>query len=288
MSKQYKGRGFFQQTGKITMPNSLSSISLQPLTINSSNVSSWSQYNATASQGYSASFDFNSLMNNSHLKKYEMYESTEDVMALAVTANRMMRNDKIHYKLTDSELYRKVEQSDRDKAQEIRDYYSKKVMMLKLKGNGKMSSFREDLNKLVHSDGLIYKESMIGVAYWLPTFYEYDLDLDTIKSGLDTNQNFEALDKRNVPNVKKLTVDLSPIKRIKRVSKRSKFFEYWMKDSDLNAGVVLILEEKNQLQHLWDYIFERESTIKIKGNYVRKHRDGFEYYSINNWELDRG
>ena len=209
-------------------------------------------------------------------------------MALAVTANRMMRNDKIHYKLTDSELYRKVEQSDRDKAQEIRDYYSKKVMMLKLKGNGKMSSFREDLNKLVHSDGLIYKESMIGVAYWLPTFYEYDLDLDTIKSGLDTNQNFEALDKRNVPNVKKLTVDLSPIKRIKRVSKRSKFFEYWMKDSDLNAGVVLILEEKNQLQHLWDYIFERESTIKIKGNYVRKHRDGFEYYSINNWELDRG
>lgn len=286
MSYQYKGRGSLQQTGKITMPNSLNSITLAPISINGAS-GQWSNV-TTSSPSYSTSFDFGSFLNNDHLKKYEMYESTEDVMTLAVTAHRMMRDLKIHYKLTDRELYRKIEQGDRDKAQEIRDYYSKKVMMLKLKGNGKMSSFREDMNKLVHSDGLIFKETMIGVAYWLPKFYEYDLELDSIKSQVSPNHNFEDLDKRGVPNVKPLVVDLSPIKKIKRVSKRTKFFEYWFKDEATDAGVVMILEEKNQLQHLWDYLFERESILKIKGNYVRKHRDNFEYFSINNWELDRG
>ena len=40
--------------------------------------------------------------------------------------------------------------------------------------------------------------------------------------------------------------------------------------------------------NLWDYVFDNESSIKIKGNYVHRHRDGFEYYSINNWSIDRG
>jgi hypothetical protein len=283
MSNKYQGKGFVQITGR-NMPNSMNLSNIAPLTLNNN---TWT-IGTAASQKYSASFDFNSFINNENLKKYEIFESTEDIMALGVAANRMMREHRIHYKLTDRELYTKLQSSDRDKAKEIRDYYSKKVMMLKLKGTGQMSSFREDMNKLIHTDGLVFKENMIGIAYWLPTFYEYDVELDTIKSQVSSCHNFEALDKRGVPNVKKLTVDLSPMKRIKRATKRSKFFEYWMKDSDTNAGVVLHLEEKNQLQHLWDYMFEKESTIKIKGNYVRRHRDGFEYYSINNWEIDRG
>ena len=32
-----------------------------------------------------------------------------------------------------------------------------------------------------------------------------------------------------------------------------------MKDHETNAGVVLHLEEKNQLQHLWDYVFESQT-----------------------------
>lgn len=282
MSYQYKGKGVLQLTGK----NSMASMNLNPITINGSSLSQnkWNSANITST------FDFESLLNlnHDHLKKYEMYESTEDIMALGVAAHRVMRDTKIHYKLTDRELFRKVEQRDRDQAKEIRDYYSKKVMMLKLKGSGTMSPFREDMNKLIHTDGLVFKENMIGIAYWLPQFYEYDLDLDSIKAQVKSTHNFEELDKKGVPNVKSLTVDLSPMKRLKRTTKRSKSFEYWMKDEETNAGVVLHLEDKNQLQHLWDYVFEKESSIKIKGHYVRRHRDGFEYYSINNWNIDRG
>lgn len=280
MSNQYKGRGLFQQTGKITMPNS---INLSPITINGS---SWANLNS-ASQGFTASsFDFNSF-NNEHLKKYEMFESTEDVMALAVAAHRVMRDTHIYYKVTDRELYQKLQQCDRDKAQEIRDYYSKKVMMLKLKGNGKMSSFREDMNKLIHTDGLIFKENMIGVAYWLPVFHDYDLVLDEVKSMVTATHDFDKLTENRVPGTMNLSANLTPLKSMKRASKRGKHQQYWLRDDKLNAAVNINIEDKNQLQHLWDYLFENESTLKIKGNYSRCSRDGFEYFLLTKWELDR-
>lgn len=278
MSYQYKGRGLLQQTGKIVMPN-LNSISLSPISINNQ----WATANLTAS-----AFDYNSLLPNENLKKYEMYESTEDVVALSCTAHRMMRDMQIHYKVTDRELYTKIQQHDRDKAREIKDYYSKKVMMLKLKGNSKLSSFREDMNKLVHSDGLMFKENMIGIAYWLPYFYEYDLDLDYVKSAVTPTHDFEKLNNNRVPGTMNLSATLTPLKSMKRATKRGKHQQYWLRDDKLNAAVNINIEDKNQLQHLWDYLFENESTLKIKGNYSRCTRDGFEYFSVTKWELDRG
>jgi hypothetical protein len=279
MSYQYRGRGFLQTTGR-NMPNSLSSVSLQPISVNGS---AWNTSNITAS----ASFDFNSLLSNQHLKKYEMYESTEDVVALGCAAHRMMRDLKIHYKVTDRELYSKVEQQDRDKSKEIKDYYSKKIMMLKLKNSNPLSPFREDMNKLIHSDGLVFKENMIGIAYWLPYFHSYDLDLDYVKSSVTPTHDFEKLNNNRVPGTMNLSANLTPLKSMKRATKRGKHQQYWLRDDKLNAAVNINIEDKNQLQHLWDYLFENESTLKIKGNYSRTSRDGFEYFSVTKWELDR-
>lgn len=278
---RYKGRGFIQTTGRSNM-----AISNSPITI--SNISAAQLKGLNSSSLNQSPWDI-SFNDNTHsnLKKYEMYESTEDVVALSCAADRLFREKQIYYKVTDRELYNKIEQQDRDKAKEIKDYYSKKVMMLKLKGTGQLSPFRTDMNQLIHTDGLLFKESMIGIAYWLPKFYKYDLELDEVKSQVVVNQNFDDLNKQGLPGTRKLISTLSPIKRLHRATKRNKFHEYWMKDDVLNAGVVLHLEDKNQLQHLWDYVFENQKEFKISGTYTRRHRDGFEYFSVANWELDR-
>lgn len=294
MTFQYKGRGFLQGTGRSNMATSPITIGNQGYTaqvlkhLNSVNSISLNNSNLTSSSGAFGTFEFDTFgKTHELLKKYEVYESTEDVMTLGVAAHREFEETKSFYKLTDRQLYNKIIPQDRQMAQDIRDYYSKKVMMLKLKGTGTLSPFREDMNKLIHSDGLTFKESMFGIAYWMPKFYEYDLALDKIKEQVTTTQDFEKFDKQGVVSTKQLSVTLTPLKRLRRATKRNKFFEYWFKDDTLNAGVVLHLEDKNQLQHLWDYMFENESSIKIKGNYIRRHRDGFEYFSISNWEIDR-
>lgn len=231
--------------------------------------------------------DWLNHISNPNVKKYEVIETNEDIITLGVTAHRLQKTSAIFHRLLDEDLFKKITNEDREKSKEIKDYYSKKVMMWKLKGNGNLSPYREDMNKLIHSNGMMFKENMLGIAYWLPEFYEYDQKVDAVKEQVSTNQNFSELDKQGRPGVLKLSVELEPINRILRKSKRVKSFEYWMRDTKLNAGVVLHLEEKNQLQHLWDYIFSNEKVLKIQGNYVRRHRDGFEYFAINNWELDR-
>lgn len=263
-----------QTTGRNSMltTSQLNTISLQPIT--SGNLHSIAG---------SPMFEFNKT--HDLLKKYEVYESNESILALSVAARRLLRDSRAFYKITDRELFSKITPEDRALADIIKDYYSKNVMMWKLKGNGKLSPFREDMNKLIHSDMLTFKENMIGIAWWLPYFYEYDVELDTVKQEVSLNQNFADMDKNGKPGVLKITEELIPIKRLERKTKRSKYFEYWFKNTEFNAGVVIHLEEKNQLQHLWDTLYNNEKVLKIEGHYHRRNRDGFEYYSINNWKL---
>lgn len=293
MSLIFKGKGLYQLTGR-NMPNNsltsspwahtnLSTAQLQPITINGSGLS----YNANVtSAGFSWS-DLNVSLNPS-VKKYEVVETTEDIVALAVTAQRVFKNEHIHYKLLDSSLFNKVTNEDRDHARTIKDYYSKKVMMMKLKTEKKLSPFREDMNKLIHTDGMTFKESMIGVAYWLPEFYEYDIKLDGIKTQFETSQGFDGLNKSGTPGTLHLSADLHPVECMQRRTKRSKNHEYWFKDSKLNAGVVIKIEDKNPLKHVWDYVFNSEKKVSIKGHYTRQTLDNFEYFSVTNWELQKG
>ena len=261
----------------------MNSISLSPITISGSG--GQTLYGA-ASQWQTTAYDLETMKGQHELlRKYEVYESTENLLALSVASHRLMRDSKIYYKVTDREIFNKVNPEDRIMADQIKDYYSKKVMMWKLKGNGQLSRFREDMNKLIHSDMLTFKENMIGIAYWLPYFYHYDIDMDIVKSQLTTNQNFEQMNKDGKPGVLRLTEELIPLKRLERKSKRTKSFEYWFKNAEYDAGVVIHLEEKNQLQHLWDTIFNKKEPLKIEGYYTRRHRDDFEYYTINNWKL---
>jgi len=240
---------------------------------------------AASHQGFTAQeFDFGAY-NHEQLKKYEVYESKESVLTLSVAAQRLHTQNKLYYKITDRELFNKITPEDRVMADAIKDYYSKKVMMWKLTGNGQLSMFREEMNKLIHSDMLVFKETMIGIAYWLPYFYQYDIVMDVIKSQLTLNHKFEHLNKTGAPGTLKLTEKLIPLKRMKRNTKHLKFYEYWFKDTEQNAGVVINIEDKNPLKHLWDHLFDKNEMMEIEGWFTRRQRDDLEYYAVRDWNL---
>jgi hypothetical protein len=151
-----------------------------------------------------------------------------------------------------------------------------------------MSPFREDLNKLVHSDGTVFKETMMGMAYYLPIFHQYDTDLDSIKAQLKTDQNFEEMNKSHKPYTLKLSTELHPIKSIHRKTKNVDQVQYWFKDSKLDAGVMISVDRKNQLKHLWDHIFTSESQMTIKGTFTRRRLDEFDHFILSDWDIVRG
>ena len=230
------------------------------------------------------------LHSGNHYDKYEVIDSQEDILTLSTTAYRLRsEGNNTYMRLLDDTIFDNITPEDRDYASKMRDYYSKKIMMWKLKSNKPLSDYRNSLNSLVHNDSKIFKESQLGVAYYLPLFYEYDIKLDSVKVELTTNQNFNKLDSNNTPVTKNLnSVRLTPIKKLSRKTRRTNSYEYWFKDDDLNAGVVIKLDKNNPLEHLWDHIFSTEKVLKIKGSYSRRTLDDFEYFVVTKWEMDRG
>lgn len=237
------------------------------------------------------SFMFSSENNlHPHVKKYEVYETPTDVLALSVAWKRLRDNGHSGIgKLLQDELFSKVADADIEMAKKIRDYYSKKIMMSTLRNdNPNMTAYRKDLNTFVHGDGRMVRENMLGLAYYLPIFYEYDVNIDEVRCAVDANQNFKKLDKENKPKLLKLSVELQPLKMIVRKTKRITTNQYWLKDLKLNAGVLISIQLSNPLEHIWNDMFLNTKVLQVNGSFCRRTIDNFEYFSVDKWHLAKG
>jgi hypothetical protein len=233
------------------------------------------------STGYSAStinlgnYEFNF---NDDVQKYEVYEISKDLLALSVCWSRYRKSRETPgpqptiTKLLDSELFRLVTEDDIAQANVIRDYYSKKIMVLKLKNVG-FSSFREDLNIFVHSDGKTFKESMLPLAYRLPEFYEYDVEFE--KMSFEYNKEVKRNDDPHVVTVKQLKF----IKKLSVNNKRNKHQEYWFSDN-YNNLVNMNIENSNPLLSLLDMTVDK-NDIRVKSGFRKSSRDGLEYLKVD-------
>lgn len=271
---QYTGRGLHTNTGIVaqTMHGTLQGLTTQQL----SPLSSSSFGNITIGGS-----DHHIIFQHPEIKKYEIYESPEDLLALSVAWKRQ-RDTNIAYtgyrSLIDNDLFKVLTHEDQTVADSIRDYYSKKVMMWKLKGI-KLTKYREDLNTFVHADGKRFREEMFGLAYYLPEFYSYDTSLDDVRLQVETN-----IKPFNETTVKTLT----PIKRIIKKSKSVAKIQYWLKDSETGGGALLSIDTKNPLEHIWNHLFETKELLSIKGQYYTHDKYDFEYFNIRNWHLVQG
>lgn len=218
-------------------------------------------------------FDF-----NDNVKKYEVYEISQDLLALSVCWARYRKvkdDNKVRptiTKLLDSELFRLVSEDDIAQANVIRDYYSKKIMVLKLKNVG-FSSFREDLNTFIHSNGKTFKESMLPLAYRLPEFYDYDVEFE--KMSFDYNKEVKRIDEPHVAMVKQLKF----IKKLSVNTRHSKRKEYWFSDG-YNNLVNVNIETSNPLLSLLDMTVDK-NDIRVKGTFRKCSRDGLEYLKVD-------
>ena len=128
--------------------------------------------------GYNNDFEF---AFNDNVKKYEIFEVSQDLLVLSTCWYRLRKEKKASNisKLTDNTLFINIIDEDRIFAGTIRDYYSKKILVWKLKNN-RLTSFRQDLSEFINTDGKKFKETMMPLAYRLPEFYEYDIEFEKI------------------------------------------------------------------------------------------------------------
>ncbi len=234
----------------------------------------------------SVTWDSNSSTNG-NVKKYEVFETSEDILALSVTWHRLrlpgnhIINTIRPTTLTDNILFTEINQEDRNRADIIRDYYSKKLMVMTLRGQ-RISKFRKDLNTFIHGDCKIVKEEMMPLIFRLPEFYDYDIQLQEMFS--DLNKQFEDTEDQAYGAAYGGKKILKPMKKFVVKLRTNKFSEYWLKDDD-NKAYKIEIPIENKLNHLWEHFFEQES-IPLQGYFRYIERDGINYFHLKNWEID--
>ena len=217
-----------------------------------------------------------------YVKKYQVLEIEEDLLALSCAWQRIREIRKTDTsgpynaisKLTDPTLFNSVTEVDYTKAAQVRDYYSKKIMLWKLKGES-LSRFREDMNAFIHTDGKIFKEDMMPLAYRLPEFYDYDSDFDMLSN--EYNKKVSQTTQHEVTGKR-----LKLAKTYVVSKKHNKRKEYWFSD-DNNDLVSMSIDLSNPLLSLLDTC--AQNTIKVNAIYTKKSRDNNEYLVANKFKF---
>lgn len=205
---------------------------------------------------------------------------TEDLLVMSVTAHRLRNEYNPNNNWDDITnvdlIFPKIIEHDRVVASHIRDFYSKKFLILALMERP-LSSYRKDLSEFIHSNGKKYVQKTIGLAYRLPEFYYYDLAFNEMSKPLQRSLDYTILKTENKINT------LKPINKFQINFRRTKATEYWLTDSE-NRMYSLEITNDNTLKNLWEREFVNGS-VSIKGTYRPRRRDDATYFSIEKWEL---
>lgn len=219
---------------------------------------------------------------NEFVKQYVINESAEDLLALSVTWHRIRNNREVKAtspditSLTDTALFGCVTEEDRVQANVIRDHYSKKLMMWALT-EVKLTKFRTDLSTFIQSTGKLFTDELLPLVFRLPEFYEYDLEFTRMKSAFTTIPEGVQHTKSHVK--------LFPVKNLNRKLKSGYKHEYWLKDKDGNAYLILI-DHLNILKSMWDREFNKEHILINALMTCKLKQDEQTYFKLSKWEVE--
>lgn len=171
-----------------------------------------------------------------------------------------------------------ITDDDRILAKTIHLHYSQKLTWMLLRGDN-ISSFRRELNKFLTNDTNIYTFEQCKIAYKLPYFYEYDMEMPEIFGGTQRSLTISG----TTPKLKK---KLKYIKKLYTHRRGKNTFEYWFGDEDDNR-VLVEIDKLNPLLILWEnHILKNDILVNCRFTPAKK--DQFEYYTIPpsfSWEM---
>lgn len=224
---------------------------------------------------------------NPYVKKQQVFELNEGLITLSVAWNRFrnLRNahDRSTYGLqiesmTSKDLFEFVSEEDRSIAEQIKNYYSKKFMLLKLK-NINFTGYREDLNELIHGDDKKVTDDQFALVYYLPEFYEYDVEFDNLV--LEHNKEVTRVKNTGiVVGSQEKNIKLLKTFQIRR--KRFRRTELWFTDDDKNL-INLNTDLNNPLLSLLE--LHSQEPLKVNGFFGTRKRDDYEYFEMSNFKF---
>jgi hypothetical protein len=166
---------------------------------------------------------------------------------------------------------------DRTVAQEIRSYYTGRILMDTMKSKGPMSEFRKKLyGLLIGETGL--KKKDIGLLYRLPYFYVEDTDLDQVIAQTQTASVMFGME---------LVGTFTLIKRIQVSRRHGDYVHFWLRHHKRLEPFMIVVKTDNPLLTLLAGILE--NPVKLSATAHLKTHRGYhrnrQFHQLSNIEL---
>ena len=201
---------------------------------------------------------------------------SDDILAVACCVHRI--NPMIgmeNVKPTD------ISTEDRVLADAIRKHYQQKLVLQSLRGYP-TSDYKKSLADFLQKDfqtapGVYtYESKILGLAYRLPEFYEYDKKLEQLAGGQyrTLNKNTEMFEGSK---------ELHYLDRLTLNTKLRKLYEFWFHDT--NNDLVMLQVMKDNPLHTIFLEKVKQGPITINARFKNKSKDTVTFYSAyDKWE----
>jgi len=157
------------------------------------------------------------------------------------------------------------------RAEEIREYYKKRLFYGALNNRFSGTSFRKDLQACLERDDKYTLEAgEIGMIARLPDFYQEDITRDMLQKECNGNKPMPNSFWEDNLTAKYLTKTQS------RYGKNKQYC-YWFKVKKDRACCFWI-ENKNPLINLLNDFLEEGKVIQLQGGFTARVQDGFHFY----------
>lgn len=170
---------------------------------------------------------------------------------------------------------------DRTMAQDIRSYYTGRILMDMMKSNNGLSDFRKKLyGLLIGETGL--KKKDIGLLYRLPYFYVEDTALDEVIA--------QTAPAKSLQRSYDITGTFTLLKEI-QISRRSgEYVQFWLKHNTAPEPFMIACKSDNPLLPLLKSVLAAPAKLEAVA-FVKNHRGHHrnrEYYQLGNVVLCNG
>ena len=179
---------------------------------------------------------------------------------------------------------------DIEKAEKIRSYYKNKLVFAKLR-DGSLSEYRTDLYTFLNTDGTTFPKKMIGIAYYLPPFFDYDMSLENILASpllkrdlLDSTPDLQRWRTRPASNVCDL-INMVRLGTTHRVMKSKNCKEYWMTN---HTGTLFLIsiDNNNPLRFMWEEVYDQDGPLAFQAVLAAGRANGTNRcYELKSWKF---
>lgn len=209
-------------------------------------------------------------------KKFEI-----DPLVLSVSAKELSEKfPGTHYNLYDDKrLLDNISDATKNRVEEIRKYYSKKLFWNNLNGVD-LSPIRHRMSVLLEHKVLECNDNDIGIYWKLPYFYEEDCVYDDFKEKYNTDRLSPLGNKVSNRFAKRLSF----LKTTSSCQKNGKTKNYWFSDDNQDLYAIQ-LSLGNELLSFFEDILEKNPT-PIFETYLKESKiDKLHFYKLYSYKL---